>query len=479
MKTVKSAIIALFLVLLLTAAPTVAQPVTVLLREGLYAEEIEGDLDAAIKIYEKILARAKEAEHAAAQATFRIGMCLLKKGDKPNAAQHFRSIVTEYPDRQKLAARAKQQLDKLGLAPGIALAPGSGLTLYEQLPPDVIRFVGNKYGTICAEAGEKKLYANSHVYYVTPDFELYKGGMGYYHNTSDRALFNKVRLSGTSYPNQSHYDIGGRKMNTEIVPDKVRANFYHIYWTPHEPVPPGQMFYYGWCINQPKQLHPASGPAQYKMTMQNQFGQRVMEAFFLIVPRSIKIVSRTENYTAKDTVGQFDIYSFSKEVPQSTNHQVDLVLAGSAKTPVSIGEKPEANLYEQLPADAIQFLSGKYGSISAEAGVKNLYSNSHIYFVTPDLTLLAGGMGYYHNLSSRPQGGKIRLSGTSDPDQTLLWLEQRRCPRLAKGIKPRSIQADNAEPLRKPSHRDILPAPARGYKNCDPQPGLYRKENRR
>jgi len=36
METVKSTIIALFLVLVLTA-PTLAQPVTVLLQEGLYA----------------------------------------------------------------------------------------------------------------------------------------------------------------------------------------------------------------------------------------------------------------------------------------------------------------------------------------------------------------------------------------------------------------------------------------------------------
>ncbi|MBL7154229.1 MAG: tetratricopeptide repeat protein [Phycisphaerae bacterium] len=703
MATLRSTTISLLLVMVAITTPALSEPASVLLQEGLYAEEIEGDLDAAIKIYEKIIAQAEQTQQAAGLAMYRIGICHLKKGDKTQAANQFQQIIEKFPAQKSLVAKARSQIAKIQpasvasfravidsstdgkvyfydfdkekvfprpewltrdspmqkvapwgrkngidfiigddgdieLADMIAVkvayglwdsagpveinaaldkgpqetisleAPGEGIetsapityvfqtregglgmlqilgkkdnnvrirykmlrsvtssaehiqrfgrviervinsedsgkgffydldaakavsppeglrrdssqqevtawnrkngidlvndremlgladmvavevsnrlwdsgapaeisgalknasskrmlvaspnttyafktreggfgilqifditgkdlrfrykmlsdatavNLYEQLPLEVIRFVGNKYGTICAEAGEKKLYSNSHIYYVTSDFVLAKGGMGYYHNISDRALFNKIRLCGTSYPNQTHYDIGGRKMNTEIVPDKGRPNFHHIYWTPHEPVPPGQMFYYGWCLDQSKQLRPASSPGQYKLTMQNQFGSRVMEAFFLIVPKGMQIVSRTENYTAKDTVGGFDIYCFSKEVPMGTNHQVDLVLAGPVEDEGSTPVQSPANLYEHLPNDVLQFVAGNYGSISAQAGAKSLYSNSHIYYVKPEMTLLSGGMGYYYNRSDQPQSGRIRLSGTSDPDQSL------------------------------------------------------------
>ncbi len=430
METPRIATIVLLLSVILIARPVVGEPAgrpqgplaggsaSVLLQEGLYAEEIEGDLDGAIKIYEQVLVEAKDTEQAAAQATYRIGMCFLKKGDKAKAAEHFQRIVREYRENEQLVARAKEQLNKVGTPAEVPFS-STAASLYEKLPPEVIQFVGNKYGSICAEARAKNLYSNSHVYYVASDFVLFKGGMGYYHNLSDKALFNQIRLGGTSEPNQTHYDIAGREMNTEIVPDKILSDFYHIYWTPHQPVPAGEMFYYGWCIDKAKQLRPASpqypalGSAQYKLTMQNQFGNRVVETFFLVVPVNTSIISRTEDYTAKDTIAGFDVYWFSKEVPEDANHQVEVVLAGPGPA------ETKTNIYERLPNEVLTHIGGKYGNVSAEAGAKSLYSNSHIYCVTSDWMLLTGGMGYYRNGSDQPRTERVRLSGTSSPKQTL------------------------------------------------------------
>ena len=100
--------------LLSSAAP--AKTVSVLLQEGLYAEEIEGDLDAAIKIYEQVISESKETQRAAAQATYRIGMCFLKKGEKAKAAEQFRNLISKFPEQQPLVARAREQLEKLGPA---------------------------------------------------------------------------------------------------------------------------------------------------------------------------------------------------------------------------------------------------------------------------------------------------------------------------------------------------------------------------
>jgi len=113
MERLKSiAIIFLLAVGLLTLSAW-AKPASVLLQEGLYAEEIEGDLDGAIKIYEQVIAGGKEAQQAAAQATYRIGMCYLKKGQKDKAAEHFQNIISDFAGQKALAAKAEKQLDKI------------------------------------------------------------------------------------------------------------------------------------------------------------------------------------------------------------------------------------------------------------------------------------------------------------------------------------------------------------------------------
>ena len=59
-----------------------AKPASVMLREGLYAEEVEGNIDAAIKIYEQIVQDKSASRDNVAQALYREGMCYLKKKDE-------------------------------------------------------------------------------------------------------------------------------------------------------------------------------------------------------------------------------------------------------------------------------------------------------------------------------------------------------------------------------------------------------------
>lgn len=91
-----------------------AKTVSVLPQEGLYAEEIQGDLDAAIKIYEQVISESKETQRAAAQATYRIGMCYLKKGEKAKAAEQFQNVISKYSEQKALTTKSQEQLKKLG-----------------------------------------------------------------------------------------------------------------------------------------------------------------------------------------------------------------------------------------------------------------------------------------------------------------------------------------------------------------------------
>ncbi len=106
-------ITAVLLAVTLFTSTVQAKPASVLLQEGLYAEEVEGNLDAAIEIYQKAVKQAARVEKTAARATYRIGMCYLKKGEKEKAADYFEQITTKFGQQKALAQRAQSQLEKL------------------------------------------------------------------------------------------------------------------------------------------------------------------------------------------------------------------------------------------------------------------------------------------------------------------------------------------------------------------------------
>jgi len=95
------------------AAATNGKSPRVLLQEGVYAEEIEGDLDGAIKIYQRIISEAEAARATAAQAVYRLGICYLKKGEKDKAAEQFQKVLSEFSNQKAIAEKANEQLDKI------------------------------------------------------------------------------------------------------------------------------------------------------------------------------------------------------------------------------------------------------------------------------------------------------------------------------------------------------------------------------
>ena len=60
-----------------------------LLQEGLYAEEIEGDMDKAISIYEQVIEKKSAQDSHKAQALYRLGMCYLKTQNQQRAKAMF------------------------------------------------------------------------------------------------------------------------------------------------------------------------------------------------------------------------------------------------------------------------------------------------------------------------------------------------------------------------------------------------------
>ena len=100
-----------------------AKSASVMLQEGLYAEEIEGDLDAAIKVYEEIIAKPRVDKRVAAQAMYRLGMCYTKKQNGQKARETFEKLLRQYPKQKTIIEQVRPLLDEMRYSDPAELMP--------------------------------------------------------------------------------------------------------------------------------------------------------------------------------------------------------------------------------------------------------------------------------------------------------------------------------------------------------------------
>lgn len=99
----------LFLIAVLAAGMTaMGQSTAELLQKGIYTQETLGDLDSAIRIYRQVMTQAGESRGHAAQAVFRLGQCLLRKGAQEEAREVFQKLIADYPEQKDLVAKARE-----------------------------------------------------------------------------------------------------------------------------------------------------------------------------------------------------------------------------------------------------------------------------------------------------------------------------------------------------------------------------------
>ncbi|MHC4560477.1 MAG: tetratricopeptide repeat protein, partial [Planctomycetota bacterium] len=112
MERFKNITIIFLLAVVLPASAALSQSASVLLQEGLHAEQIKGDLDAAIKVYERVLKDFPKNRPVAAKALLHIGLCYEKLGEQ-EAQKAYERVVQEFSDQQKIVAEARTRLSKL------------------------------------------------------------------------------------------------------------------------------------------------------------------------------------------------------------------------------------------------------------------------------------------------------------------------------------------------------------------------------
>jgi Tol biopolymer transport system component len=83
-----------------------------LFERAVYLEETKGELESAIKVYERIVNEFPDERATAAKALLRLGGCHEKLGRK-EAGKVYRRLVNEYPDQVQEAETARRRLEGL------------------------------------------------------------------------------------------------------------------------------------------------------------------------------------------------------------------------------------------------------------------------------------------------------------------------------------------------------------------------------
>jgi len=130
-----SAAMAVVLVLALSGAGQ--QSAEQLYKSGLYEQEVGGDLQKAIGIFQDILKRFPDSREAAAKAQLHIGLCYEKLGTA-EAEKAFQKVIDNYPEQSGAVMEAKEKLSALLRARRTAESGDEGLRIRKLGPLEVL-----------------------------------------------------------------------------------------------------------------------------------------------------------------------------------------------------------------------------------------------------------------------------------------------------------------------------------------------------
>ncbi|MGA2092602.1 MAG: sugar-binding protein [Sedimentisphaerales bacterium] len=102
-----------------------------LLQQGLYAEEVEGNIDSAIKSYQQVIDNKSAPRNHTAQALYRQGMCYLKTGNEQAARAALEKLVVEYADQNDIVEKARPSIEDLMNFDPASLMPADTLVYVE------------------------------------------------------------------------------------------------------------------------------------------------------------------------------------------------------------------------------------------------------------------------------------------------------------------------------------------------------------
>jgi ankyrin repeat protein len=117
---------------------------TTALQRGLFEEEANQNLGAAIQAYQSVASQFDKDRKLAATAIFRLGECYRKQGNTNDAATQYERILRDFSDQPTLIALSRQNLTAMGSAPSAtstAILSDSGRQEQKRLLEEEIKLV--------------------------------------------------------------------------------------------------------------------------------------------------------------------------------------------------------------------------------------------------------------------------------------------------------------------------------------------------
>ena len=145
--------VSLILALSLIAAQQVGEPPAVLLERAIQLETVDGDLRAAIELYQRIISQNGNNRAVAAKAFLHLGLCHLKLGNK-EAQSAFQKVIDDYSDQSETAKQAREQLSML-LRTQTQLAKGREMNIRR-----IYDGTGPEWGNALSSAGRHLVYTD-------------------------------------------------------------------------------------------------------------------------------------------------------------------------------------------------------------------------------------------------------------------------------------------------------------------------------
>ena len=102
------------------------------LQRGLFEEEANRNLDAAIQAYQSVITQTDKDHQFAATAIFRLGECYRKQGKTNEANVQYQRILREFPDQSELVKLSREYTGNSGTA-AVAASPVGSQGLLGQL----------------------------------------------------------------------------------------------------------------------------------------------------------------------------------------------------------------------------------------------------------------------------------------------------------------------------------------------------------
>src|ERR1035437_8763627 len=118
-----SCLLAAALCLLASPVRAATNDLTTALQRGLFEEEANQNLGAAIQAYQTVAGQFDKDRKLAATAIFRLGECYRKQGNTNDAATQYERILREFSDQPTLVTLSRQSLAGMGGAPPAPAAP--------------------------------------------------------------------------------------------------------------------------------------------------------------------------------------------------------------------------------------------------------------------------------------------------------------------------------------------------------------------